>query len=160
MKKNAVARILSNLAGFKKSGSFYIGTCNDSVIAGYALDAPPSAIYIVKFALPSYDHIEFLHFGLGRRILTLPKGNSAAGDIGVSDFLKRDWSAFSKVNDCESLIKYIDVEKLEGTYALWARYLTHIRCKEFDAAEHLHGDAAVAKKFSELQAISKLLNPL
>jgi hypothetical protein len=155
MNKNVVSKTLAKMPGFKKSGSFYIGTCNDNVIAGYGLDAPPSAVYIWKFALPSYDDVEFLHFGLGKRILTLPQGNDTAGDIDLSDFLQRDWSAFFKVNDCESLIRYIDVEKLGGTYALWARYLTDIRCKDFDAAERLQGDAGVAKKFSELQAISK-----
>jgi hypothetical protein len=155
MKKNAITKILLNTLGLKKKGAFFIGTCNDSVIAGYGLDEAPSATYIVRFALPSYDNVEFLHFGLGERMLTLPTGNDMVGDVNLSDFLQRDWSTFSKVNDCGSLIKYLDEEKVEGTYALWTRYLTHIRCGDFDAAERLYGDEGVAKKLSELQAISK-----
>jgi hypothetical protein len=59
------------------------------------------------------------------------------------------------VNDCASLMEYLDKEKVEGAYALWTRYLTHIQCKDFDAAERLHSDANVTKKLSELRAISK-----
>ena len=156
MKKDAIAKMLTSKLGLKKRGAFYLGTCNDSVIAGYGLDAAPSATYITRFAVPSYDDVEFLHFGLGKRVLTLPNnGDAARKNVYPLDFLQRDWSDFSKVADCESLIKYIDFEKLEGTYALWARYLTHIQCGRFGAAERLHNDPSVAKKFSELRAISK-----
>lgn len=155
MNKNDAAKALTRMTGFKKSGSFYIGTCNDSVIAGYGLDAPPGAIYIWRFALPSYDNIEFLHFGLGKRILTLPQGSSGVGEkVDFANFLLRDWSTFSEVNDCERLIGYINAEELAGAYALWARFLTHIRCKEFTAAGLLWDNANVAKKFAELKAIS------
>lgn len=154
MKKEAIARVLTDKLGFKKKGAFYIGTCNDWVIAGYGLDAAPSATYITKFAVPAYDNIEFMHFGLGKRILTLPSSGAAKEGVDLVDFLRRDWSDFSKIEDCESLIRFIDAEKLVGVYALWARYLTYIQCKNFDAAERLC-DASVAMSFAQLQAISK-----
>jgi hypothetical protein len=159
MKKNAVAKALADMPGFIKRGSFYVGTCNDSVIAGYSLDAPPSAVYVWRFLIPAYDNVEFLHMSLGKRILTLPQ-SSEEGIVELSESVQRDWSDFSKVTDCGSLIKYLDVEQLASPYALWVRYLTHIQCKEFDAAERLNADASVAKKLSELQAISKSLAEL
>ncbi len=61
MNKKAAAKVLSSLPGFRKLGSFYIGTCNQEVISGYALDAPPGGVYISRFVLPAYDHIDFLH---------------------------------------------------------------------------------------------------
>ena len=160
MKKSAVARILANLASFKKNGSYYVGTCNENVITGYGLDAPPSAIYITRFALPCYDDIEFLHFGLGERILTLPMGDDAVSESELAEFLRRDWSLFSAVNDCKSLIEYIDLEGFVGTYALWVRYLTHIRCGEFEAASRFVEGTEVARKFSEAQTIPTLFAQL
>ncbi len=153
MKKSAIAKILSGL-GFKKSAGYYLGTCNDDVIAGYALDAPPSAIYIWQLVLPAYDNIEFLHMTLGKRILTLPKDDDSIAPADVEEALRRDWAIFSKVTDCKSLIAYIGAEGKIGTYALWTRYLTHIRCGEFDAAQHLQNDVQVVREFSEAQSIS------
>ena len=153
MKKNAVDKTLKNVVGPKKSGSFYLGVCNDSVISGYCIDAPPSAIYICRFILPSYDNIEFLHLSLGKRLLTVPQTGSEES-FDLSDFLRRDWSEFSRINDSESLLRYIDAEQLDGTYSLWARYLTLVRRNDFSAAEELLG-AGAAKSFSELRAISQ-----
>lgn len=156
MNKKKISNILSGIMGFKKRGDFYIGNCNDSVISGYSLDVPPSAIYICRFALPAYDNVEFLHMALGKRIVALPKnGKASEKNLDLSDFLRRDWSLFSKVDSCESLIEYINAERLESTYALWVRYLTCIRRKEFEAAERLDAENDVTSKFLELRVISK-----
>lgn len=156
MNKKQIEIILSGAMGFKKRGNFYIGVCNDSVVSGYSLDVTPDAIYIWRFVLPSYDNVEFLHMTLGKRIITLPKRGEVSGEkVDLSSFLRRDWSSFSEVDSCEDLIKYIDVEGLESTYALWVKYLTHIRCKDFEAAERLNAENDATTKFLELQVISK-----
>jgi len=159
MNKGAVANVLARVGALKRNGSFYIGTCNDAVIAGYALDAPPSAIYIWKFVLPTYDDIEFLHLSLGRRIMTLTQTDGTNPEE-LDGFIRRDWRQFSEVSNVENLVDYIETEGFEGTYADWVRYLTHIKQQEFDLAERLHGNAQATKRFSELQTISKQFHAL
>lgn len=156
MNQKEIAHALEKVARFNKRGSFFLGTCNDSVIAGYGIDAPSSALYIWKFVIPTYDNVEFLHFSLGKRIVTIPRDDKTPlGLVELFNIFQRDWSSFSEVTDCESLTKYIELEKLEGTYARWVRYLTHIRSNEFDFAERLHDDTVVSKEFRECQAVSK-----
>src|SRR5215471_3046251 len=98
MNKTDAAKMLANLPGFKKRGQFYIGTCNGSVISGYALDAPVGSVYIWRFVLPSYDDVEFLHLSLGRRIIASTAiGHEDTNPIRVSETLRRDWSALSEI---------------------------------------------------------------
>jgi hypothetical protein len=161
MRKKNVAKILHNLPGFSRKGLFFLGTCNDEVIGGYCLDAQPNNIYIWKFVLPSYDNLDFLHLSLGKRILTFPHDEDKAGeDAHIQDFLRRDWSELCRVNNSESLIGYMNSEGLDGTYAAWVRFLTHIHLREFSTAEQIYRGVGVAEKFSALRAISQSFKEL
>jgi hypothetical protein len=135
--EKAVAKVLSNLSGFRKHGSFYIGTCNQEVVSGYALDAPPGGIYISRFILPAYDRIDFLHMSLGKRIAQFPRSKAAPdlNDLGL--LLKKDWQEFSHARDCQSLIAYLDREQIVGQYCQWIRYLTCARIGDLESASHL-----------------------
>jgi len=154
MKKTTVARKLAGLPGFRKSGTYYIGVCNDDVIAGYCLDAPPTSIYVWRFVIPSYDNIDFLHMALGKRVLTLPHTQNGSGDdIDITGFLLRDWVEFSRIRDRIDLISYIDHEALEGTYALWVRYITYIKNRDFIKAEYLLEVEGADEKFLDMPAV-------
>jgi hypothetical protein len=128
------AKVLANLPGFKKFGAFCIGTCNQDVISGYALDAPPGGVYVARFILPAYDRIDFLHMSLGGRIGHFSHEDIASGSADLALLLKTDWQDFSNVHDCRSLMAYLDRERIVGEYCQWARYLTHARIGDFEAA--------------------------
>jgi len=137
LNKKAVAKVLSRLPGFRKLGSFYIGTCNQEVISGYALDAPPGGVYVSSFILPAYDKIDFLHMSLGERIAQYP-GNGPASDSADLDFLlKNDWQDFSSARDCRSLMAYLDRERVVGDYCQWVKYLTYVRMGDLEFADRL-----------------------
>lgn len=152
MRKKAVAHVLAKMPGFKVRGAYYFGTCNEEVMAGYCIDAPPSCIRIWRFALPMYDEIDFLNLSLGKVVLDLDNDDSKGPDL--LDIMKHDWADFSHVTDAGSLRKYLDDKQILGTSALWTRYLIHIWCKDFDAAGRFHDDPVVVKKFLEFPRIS------
>ncbi|MFT4046602.1 MAG: hypothetical protein QM661_07875 [Solimonas sp.] len=160
MKKSAVDRKLARLPGFKKKDGFYFGTCNDDVMAGYCIDAPPSCIYICRFVIPTYDDIDFMHMSLGGRILNLPRNDSNNESIDIAGFLRQDWSEFSKLSDRKHLIAYLDREGFQGVYALWTRYITHIRNRDFKSAEQLENAEGVREKFLGMPAVAKNLASL
>ena len=147
------------MPGFTRNGSFYFGTRNDDVMAGYCLDAPPNVIRVYRFVLPVYDDVPFLHMGLGEPILTTGH-DQFEGSTDLSDIVRRDWTGFSELTDCEGLIRYLDVAKPAGPYALWVRYLTYIWRKSFDAAEKIHTDPAATKVFLGFQMVSKQFTDL
>jgi hypothetical protein len=135
--KEAAAKVLSSLPGFRKLGSFYIGTCNQEVISGYALDAPPGGVYISRFVLPAYDRIDFLHLSLGERIAQFPRSCDASDFTNLERLLNNDWQEFSNARDCQSLMAYLDREGIVGDYCQWVRYLTHARVGDFESAGRL-----------------------
>jgi hypothetical protein len=135
--KKAAAKVLSSLPGFRKLGSFYIGTCNQEVISGYALDAPPGGVYISRFILPAYDRIDFLHMGLGKRIAQFLRHGAASDSTDLDLLLKNDWQDFSSAYDCRSLMAYLDREKVVGDYCQWTRYLTYARVGDLESAGRL-----------------------
>jgi len=137
MYKKAVAKALSSLPGFRKLGSFYIGTCNQEVISGYALDAPPGGVYISRFILPAYDRHDFLHMGLGGRIAQFPQSTAASDLTDLDLLLKNDWQDFSNARDCRSLVAYLDRERVVGDYCQWTRYLTYARVGDLESADRL-----------------------
>jgi len=132
--KKAVAKVLSSLPGFRKLGSFYIGTCNQEVISGYALDAPPGGVYISRFILPAYDRIDFLHMSLGERIAQFPRNRSVSDSTDLDLLVKTDWQELSNARDCRSLMVYLDREKVAGDYCQWTRYLTYVRVGDIKSA--------------------------
>ncbi len=137
MNERAVAKVLSSLPGFRKLGSFYIGTCNQEVISGYALDAPPGGVYISRFILPAYDRIDFLHLSLGERIAQFPRNKAASDSTDLGLLLKKDWQDFSNARDCRSLMAYLDREQIVGDYCQWTRYLTYTRVGDLESASRL-----------------------
>jgi hypothetical protein len=153
VKKAAIKKILGDMPGFRRHGSFFIGNCNDSVLSGYCLDSPAECLYIWRFILPSYDNIEFLHLALGKRILSISKGTPSVG-VDVADFLQRDWVEFCKVKDTASFVSYLDEENFEGAYIGWAKYLTYIWRKEFSRAERILSESDTLADFSKLKVIA------
>lgn len=137
MNKKAAAKVLSSLPGFRKLGSFYIGTCNREVVSGYVLDAPPGGIYVWRFVVPAYDRIDFLHMGLGKRIAQLPPNGAAPDSTDLGLQLKNDWQSFTNVRDCQSLVAYLDGEQVQGDYCQWTRYLTYVRVGDLESAGRL-----------------------
>jgi len=135
--KKAVAKVLSSLPGFRKLGSFYIGTCNQEVISGYALDAPPGGVYISRFILPAYDRHDFLHMGLGERIAQFSRNRDASDSTDLDLLLKNDWQYFANARDCRSLMAYLDREQVVGDYCHWTRYLTYARVGDLESAGRL-----------------------
>jgi hypothetical protein len=150
MKKAAVLKEVSRLPGFRKIGNFYIGTCNDDILSGYCVDAPPTNVYIWKFVLPAYDGVEFLHLSLGKRILDIKPSkneNDNKASIELSQFLLNDWVELSLVKKRKDLNSYIAANNLDSGYALWVQYLTYIRDREFDRAEQLEHILSTDKRF-------------
>lgn len=155
MKKEAAAKVLSRLPGFRKVGSYYIGTCNRDVISGYSLDAPPGGIYISRFILPTYDKIEFLHMGLGRRVALFPRNAAASGSTDLSLLLGRDWQHFSGARDCQSLVTYLDRERVEGDYCQWVKYLSHVRVGDLESANWLEHQWQSSPGFPKVQLVAQ-----
>lgn len=139
MKKESVARVIAKLPGFRKRGPFFVGTCNDNVIAGYSIDAPPSHTYVWRFVLPSYDRNEFLHMALGKRVVALPRVDDQNGPdaASLSAILVEDWAHLKDVREAGDLLSYIEKEDLEGEYVGWTKYLTYIKQGRFEEAETL-----------------------
>jgi hypothetical protein len=153
--KKAVAKVLSNLPGFRTLGPYYIGTCNRDVLSGYALDAPPGGVYISRFILPAYDRIDFLHMALGKRIAQF-SGNEAASDsTGLHLLLKNDWRLFSDARDCQSLLAYLDREQVEGDYYQWTRYLTYVRVRDIESASRMELQFQVFPGFPRVQLVAE-----
>jgi hypothetical protein len=152
--KSAVVKMLSSLPGFRKLGSFYIGTCNQEVISGYALDAPPGGIYIWRFILPAYDRIEFLHMSLGKRIAEFSRdGASDSKDLDI--LLKNDWQDFSNASDSRSLVDYLDREQVGGDYSQWTRYLAYVRVGDFESAVRLELQWQSSPGFPKIQLLAE-----
>jgi hypothetical protein len=142
--------------GLRRTGHYYIGTFNQDVITGYCLDKPPLNAYVWRFALPAYDSIDFLHLALGERILHFTKGGNVPDETSdPAALLQRDWARFSQVQDCSSLIGYIDRLGFGGPYTPWTRLITHVRCREFDAAERISTDAEIMEDIASLRAIER-----
>ena len=137
MNKQAIAKVLSSLPGFRKLGSFYIGACNQEVISGYALDSPPGGVYVWRFILPAYDRIDFLHMSLGERIAQFPQNRAASDSTDLDLLLKNDWQDFSNARDCRSLMAYLDRERVVGDYCQWTRYLTYAKVGDLESADRL-----------------------
>jgi|HubBroStandDraft_1064217.scaffolds.fasta_scaffold04115_8 hypothetical protein len=157
MKKAEVIKHLARLPGFKKVGMFYIGLCNNDIISGYCLDAPPQNIYIWRFILPTFDNIEFFHLTLGKRVLSVTHSRFWDGDdsIDIGQLILKDWSEFSKIKDRAGLLSYIDTEQLNSAYALWVRYITYIMNREFDRAEEIHNIPEINRMLLDFQFVSK-----
>lgn len=140
-KKAAVARNLAKLPGFRRNGYFYLGTCNADVLAGYCIDAPPSGIYIWRFAIPAYDNVEFLHMTLGQRILAFSYSElSGTALSNVSEHVSQDWAKFSELRDRRSLISYIQNKAFDGHYASWTKFITSVRDRDFAKASELEAE--------------------
>jgi hypothetical protein len=135
--KKSVVEVLSTLPGFRNVGGFHIGLCNPQVISGYAVDAPPGGIYVWRFILPVYDRVEFLHMSLGKRIARFSGSQTNSSLTDLELLLANDWQGFSSVRDCQSLLSYLDRERVEGEYGEWTRYLTYVRVGDLNSATRL-----------------------
>lgn len=155
MNKKVVAQVLSSLPGFRQLGSFYIGMCNQEVISGYALDAPPGGVYISRFILPTYDRIDFLHMSLGGRIAQLSRNRAASDSNNLDLLLKNDWQEFSNVRDCRSLMAYLDREQIVGDYCQWTRYLTYVRVDDIESAHRLELHWQSSPEHPRLQLVTQ-----
>lgn len=155
MNRKAVAKVLSALPGFRARGSYFLGTCNSEVLSGYALDAPPSGIYISRFVLPAFDRIEFLHMGLGTRIAQFSQTKSTLNSDDLSLLLKNDWQRLSIVRDCQSFVTYLDSEQVEGDYCQWAKYLAYIRAGNVEAAMRVEYQWQSSPGFPRVQMITR-----
>lgn len=155
MNKRGAAKVLSSLPEFRTFGPYYIGTCNRDVISGYVLDAPPGGIYIARFILPAYDRIDFLHMGLGKRIAQFPRNEatSASADLGL--LLRSDWQLFSSARDCESLVTYLNGERVEGDYCQWAEYLTYVRVGDLESANRVERQWQSSQGFPRVQLVAQ-----
>lgn len=144
MKKAVAARLLAKLPGFRRLGSFHLGVCNQEVISGYALDAPPGGLYVWRFVLPAFDNIDFLHLSLGTRIAELASGEEAQGledeRERLASLLLKDWKELSAIRDVGSLLAYMNQGQFAGEYSRWAMYLAHIRNGELKIAERLESE--------------------
>lgn len=157
MSKKAVARMLSALSGFRTLGSFYIGTCNQEVLSGYALDAPPGGIYIWRFILPAYDRLKFPHMSLGKRIAQFPLDKVSSESAGLELLLKNDWNEFSNVHDCQSLMTYLDREQVQGDYCEWTRYITYVRIGDLESARRVESQWQSSSGSPRIQLVAQNL---
>lgn len=149
-------KVLSRMPGFRARGSFYIGTCNRDVVAGYALDAPPGGVDVLRFVLPSFDKIEFLHLALARSVGSSPI-HAQRSPAEFAELVASDWREFSGMRDCQSLLAYLDEQQLTGHYAQWTRFLSFAKIGDFSSAEML--EAQLRSSVSQLsQAVSRNLS--
>jgi len=151
--KRAILKIFSSIRAFRSFGPFYIGICNEEVVSGYVLDAPPDGVSIWRFILPAYDRIEFLHMGLGKRIAEFFDADRAPVSSELELMLKNDWETFSKAQDARSLVHYLDSEKVDGDYCEWAKFLTCVRLGELEIASTYETQWRHSPHFPRVQLI-------
>jgi len=73
--------------------------------------------------------------------------------------LSEDWVTFSGLADRRSLVSYIQKESIAGYYALWTKFITCVRDRDFDGASELeaqlmplmrHDTSLVGRNFNSL----------
>jgi hypothetical protein len=148
-----VVKSTAKKLGFYVSGSFLIGTRNEDVVTGFAVDSAPSSTYLWTFVLPAFDKLPFMHMSLGNRVLNLT-------DLGQSleASLMEAWRDISPISSADQLIRYLDAKRIVGEYADWTRLICLVRLGQFDRADNLlelvrnYESASIPEKLVELEA--------
>lgn len=113
--KKFTREILRLLPGFKGvERNFFYETPFKHILAGFAWDRPGIYVYVLKYAYPLYEGVDFLHFGYGGR---LPKSESAIPIVKgeeqtmAEEFVRRITpyrEEISQLRDLNNFLSYIE----------------------------------------------------
>jgi hypothetical protein len=144
IRQRVIARLLKK-RGFCSIGrGAFLGLRGQDIVSGLLVDKYPSDVYISSFILPVFDKLDFISWGLGRRIIHSSINVNA--EIECSDAVKSYLSDIFPVKSAEDLVKYLEVSKKDGFYPIWVRYISSLRLGNLEGAKKYLND----EKKSEL----------
>jgi|SRR3569623_34541 len=125
------------------------------IASGFTIEGSLSDIYISTFILPTFDKLDFISWGLGSRLINcLPENDTEDECLKAVEQYKR---TLLSVRNADSLISYLDYNRVRGFYAIWARYISYLRILDLEkATEYLTSERRKLLHLSVLQKLEKI----